>query len=462
MTTTARRPFGILAAFAGPSLPLAALGLPLVVFLPEYYSNALGLPLAAVGAAFMGVRLLDILFDPVMGGIMDRTRSRFGRFRPWLAIGAPLLMLASYMLFMARPGVGVGYLWTWLIVVYAGLSICVLAHTAWASVLESDYNQRSRVYAWWQGGNVIGMILVLILPPILENAVGGGHAAGVQSMGWFIIILLPLTIGAALARVPEPLAPVERHRAGLREYAGLLKRPTVRRILIADLLLGLAPGITGALFFFYFERVKDFDKAQAGILLLIYFLSALVCAPIWTKLARRIGKHKALTVAGITYAVVQGLIVIMPPGNFWLAVPGLILGGLPYSAGPFLLRSMLADVGDEERLASGADRTGLLYAILAGTAKVGYALAVGITFVALDKLGFNAQGAGDPQAGIAGLQALFAFAPAALGLLAAWVCFGYPLDAARHAEIREQLALRDGGPPPTTDLEPDAVHVPAQ
>ncbi|HYG25840.1 MAG TPA: MFS transporter [Caulobacteraceae bacterium] len=458
----ARQKPGTLAAFAGPCLPLAALGLPLVVYLPEYYSNALGLPLAAVGAAFMGVRLLDILFDPFIGGVMDRTRTKWGRFRPWLALGAPLLIVASYMLFMAKPGVSVGYLWLWLIVVYAGLSICVLAHTAWGSILSADYNQRSRIYTWWQAGNVVGMILVLVLPPLLENAVGGDHAAGIQAMGWFIIVLLPLTIGASLMAVPEPVAPVERHRAGLREYAGLLKRPTIQRILIADLLLGLAPGITGALFFFYFERVKDFDKGEAGILLLIYFLSALVCAPIWTRLARKIGKHKALSVAGVVYAVVQTLIVIMPNGNFALAVPGLILAGLPYSAGPFLLRSMLADVGDEERLASGADRTGLLYAILAGTAKIGYALAVGITFVALDVLGFNAQGGGDPQAGMAGLQALFVVGPAVLGLVAAWVCFGYPLDENRHAEIQDQLAARDAIPPVGTELDPDAVHVPAQ
>lgn len=457
-----RQPASTLAAFAGPTLPLAALGLPIVVYLPEYYANSLGLPLAAVGAAFMGVRLLDILFDPIMGGIMDRTRSRWGRFRPWLAAGAPLLILATWMLFMAERGVGVGYLWFWLIVIYAGMSICVLAHTAWAAVLSSDYNQRSRIYSWWQAGNVVGMILVLVLPPLLESVAGGDHATGIQAMGWFIIILLPLTIGASLARVPEPVAPVERHRAGLREYVGLLKRPTVQRVLVADLLLGLAPGITGALFFFYFERVKDFDKAEAGILLLIYFLSALVCAPVWTALARRMGKHRALTVAGVVYAVVQMAIVILPPGAFWLAVPGLILAGLPFSAGPFLLRSMLADISDEERLATGADRTGLLYAVLAGTAKLGYALAVGITFVSLDLLGFNAQGAGDPQSGLLGLQLLFAIAPAVMGLLAAWVCFGYPLDARRHAEIREQLAVRDGGPPPTADLEPDAVHVPAQ
>src|SRR5215210_16993 len=103
---TSGPPSGVLAAFAGPCLPLAAMGLPLVVYLPEYYSNALGLPLATVGAAFMGVRLLDIMFDPFIGGVMDRTRTRWGRFRPWLALGAPPLMLATYALFMAAHGVG--------------------------------------------------------------------------------------------------------------------------------------------------------------------------------------------------------------------------------------------------------------------------------------------------------------------------------------------------------------------
>ena len=460
--TASRQPAATLGAFAAPSLPLAALGLPLVVYLPEYYSNALGLPLAAVGAAFMGVRLLDILFDPFMGGVMDRTRSKFGRFRPWLAVGTPLLMLASYMLFMARPGVTAGYLWFWLVVVYAGISIAVLAHTAWAAVLSADYNQRSRIYSWWQGGNVAGMILVLLLPPLLEAMYQGDHAAGVRSMGWFITLLLPVTVGLALWRVPEPVAPVERHRAGFREYLGLLKRPTVQRLLTADLLLGLAPGITGALFFFFFERVKHFDKIEAGILLLVYFVAALLFAPLWTRASRRIGKHRALCVAGCTYAVIQMAIFIMPPGEFWLAVPGLILAGIPFSAGPFLLRAMMADVGDEERLATGADRTGLLYAILSGTAKLGYALSVGITYVSLQAMGFNAQGGASPQTGVFGLQLLFAIGPSVLGLLAAWVMFRYPLDAVRHAEIRDALALRDGGPPPTTDLEPDAVHVPAQ
>jgi GPH family glycoside/pentoside/hexuronide:cation symporter len=73
---TGRRSSWTLAAFAAPCLPLAALGLPLVVYLPEYYVSDLGLSLSVVGAAFLLVRLADIILDPILGGVMDRTRTR--------------------------------------------------------------------------------------------------------------------------------------------------------------------------------------------------------------------------------------------------------------------------------------------------------------------------------------------------------------------------------------------------
>src|SRR5690606_15715812 len=222
-----RRSGWTLAALAGPCLPMAGLGLPLVVYLPEHYTNELGLPLGAVGLAFMGVRLLDILFDPFIGGVMDRTRSRFGRFKLWFAIGTPVVMLATYMLFMARPGVSVGYLWLWLLVIYAGFSITTLAQLAWAAGLSANYDQRSRIYAWWQAGNVVGIILVLTLAPLLSSLGVSGDAAGVAAMGWFILALMPVTVALAIAAVPERAAPPAVHKAGLAEYLALIRRPSV-------------------------------------------------------------------------------------------------------------------------------------------------------------------------------------------------------------------------------------------
>jgi Na+/melibiose symporter-like transporter len=447
-----RRSSWSLAAFAAPCLPIAALGLPLVVYLPEFYASELGLSLSAVGAAFLIVRLIDIVFDPFIGGMMDRTRTRWGRFRPWLVMGAPLVMIGAFALFMAQPGIGPIYLWFWLVVTYAGYSMVVLSHTAWASVLSRDYEQRSRVYGWWQAGNVVGMILVLTLPPIMTYFFKGDHAAGIRSMGWFIVILIPLSVLLATRTVGEPVAPLIRHASGLTQYLDLIKRRSVRQLLIADLLMGLAPGIAGALFFFFFERIKGFGKTEAGLLLLLYFVSALTGASIWPSLAKRLGKHRALAVASVVYAVVQVCAVLTPSGNSWAGALVLILAGLPYSAAPLLVRSMMADIGDEERLASGADRTGLLYAIVNGTVKLGHALAIG-AFPLLALLGFDPK---LPTAlGDTALIALYSVVPAVLGLVVAVVMLRYPLDATRVAEIQRQLAVRDAAARPQHEPEPD-------
>lgn len=437
-----RRSGWTLAALAAPCLPLAGLGLPLVVYLPEYYASDLGLSLGVVGSAFFAVRLLDMAFDPFMGGVMDRTRSRFGRFRLWFVLGTPLVMLASYMLFMAEPGVTGVYLWFWLLVIYGGFSITTLSQVAWASVLSANYDQRSRIYAWWQGGNIVGLILVLALPALLAKLQAADHGAGIRAMGWFIVVLLPLAVALAVLKVPEPRVISSPERAGLGEYFKLMSRPTVIRLLVVDLFVAIGPAITGALFFFYFEHVKGFDKGAASLLLLIYFVGGLLGAPIWTNLAFRIGKHRALAVSGLFYALVTAGVTFMPPGAFLPAAVMMVLIGLPYSAGAFLLRAMMADVGDEERLERGVDRTGLLYALLSGTSKVSSAASVGITFPVLDLLGFNPQ---NPNAttGLLGLQVMFLAAPIVLSLLASIIILRYPLTSERHGDIRARLAARD-------------------
>jgi glycoside/pentoside/hexuronide:cation symporter, GPH family len=159
-------------------------------------------------------------------------------------------------------------------------------------------------------------------------------------------------------------------------------------------------------------------------------------------MAFKTGKHKALAISGVFYAIVTGAVYFLPAGNYVGAAIMMFLIGLPYSAGAFLLRAMMADIADEERLASGIDRTGLLFAILSGTVKIGSAAAIGITFVGLQLIGFDARTGGGDQ-GLLGLEVMFLVLPILLALLASWIILSFPLTAARHAEIRSALAERD-------------------
>ena len=195
---------GALAIFSGPALPLAALALPLVVYLPHFYAAQMGISLAAVGVIFSIVRLLDIVLDPILGAVMDRTHTRFGRFRPWMAASVPILILASFLVFMPPKGVGAPYVIGSLLLLYGGYSMAVVGHLAWGGTLAPNYNDRSRIFGWVQAFTVGGMILVLVFPIIIAKLVPNGDAAGVASMGWFVIVLTPLTIALALWRIREP------------------------------------------------------------------------------------------------------------------------------------------------------------------------------------------------------------------------------------------------------------------
>jgi len=438
-----RRSNGVLAAFAASCLPYAALGLPVYVTLPEFYASHIGVDLGLVGAVFLIIRLADVLVDPFLGALIDRTSTKWGRYRVWMGIGAPILLLSVFMLFMVERGAGAAHLVTWLVVMYLGFSISVLSQTSWAAVLSPDYDQRSRVYAWWQAANIVGVLAVLAIPVIVQQGGYGDYVDAVRLQGWFILAALPITLAITFRFVPEPKDVAPPAHGGLNAYLSLFRSPAVRRLLVSDLMLGAGRGTVAVLFFYFFESARGFDRAQTSTLLAIYFVAGLVGAPVWAKLAYKIGKHGALAVASVYFAVtLAATALLVPAGNFGIAAAAIFATGLAFGAADLLLRAMMADVSDEVKLAQNADRTALLFSILTATSKLGYAVSVG-TFMLLKAAGFNpAPGATNTPEAILGLEWLFTGLPVALLLVSAWVLRGYPLDQRRHAEIRAALDAR--------------------
>jgi Na+/melibiose symporter-like transporter len=438
-----RRSNAVLAAFAGPCLPYAAVGLPLAVTLPAFYSQYVGLSLGAVGTAFLAVRLIDIFFDPVVGWGMDRTRSKWGPYRTWLTIGTPVLMLAVWAIFFVQPGAGFGYLFGWLLVLYLGFSITTLAQLAWGAVLAPEYDQRSRLYGWWQAANIVGVLIALFIPTLVMKLGLGTYEDGVRDMGWFILISLPLTLLVAVLIAPEPQTVKARPHGALKAWVALFRRQAVRKVLVCDLYLGIAPGITGALLFFYFESIKGFDRGQSQIFMVLYFVAGLIAAPFWSWLAVRLGKDRALQIASLAFAVLYAAVGFLPAGNFTVTAIGLFIAGLPYAAGLLLTRAMMADVADEVRLETGEDRMGLLFSLLSLTTKAGYAISVG-TLIILGWVQYNqTPGAANSALALTTLQVLFLAVPTVLLVASALALKAYPLNAVRHAQVRAELAVRD-------------------
>jgi GPH family glycoside/pentoside/hexuronide:cation symporter len=433
-------------AFSSATLPLAALGVAMGVYLPRHFAAHIGISLAAVGAAFATVRLIDIGVDLLLGIAMDRTKTRLGRYRAWMIFGSPVLILAVAMLFLAPAGISVGYLIAWLLVLYGGTSILGLAHTAWAANLVPTYNERARVFGALTAVGVIGSILVLAVPPVMSMMGRESDEAGVRAMGWLVMLLVPVTVALATIRTPEQ---INLDHAGahfqLSDYWRLVSRPSMARIMAADLFLTLGPGWMSALYLFYFIDVLGFTAEQASLLLAVYVIAGLVGAPLIGRLAVKISKHRAVIVATVGYSLILILISFLPrDGNIAAAVVPMFIAGFLAAGFGVLLRAMTADVADEVRLEQGKERAGLLYALTTLTTKISSAFSIWLSFSLLAQLGYQAQaGAQNAPQAIEALRLAYLSGPIVFVTLGGLCFLGYSLSAERHADIRRQLDERD-------------------
>jgi Na+/melibiose symporter-like transporter len=427
-----------LLAFAAPSLAIYALQLAITVHLPRYFATHMGLSLAAVGSAFALVRAVDIPLDPLLGLMIDHTRTPLGRYRPWALAGPPVMMAALWALIHPPVPLGEGSLAAVLFVLFLGYSALYLSQLAWAASLATDYQARSRVFAAITGVGVAGAVAVLVVP-VLSARFGGSEAAGVEDMVWFVIAAAPASALLMAWVTPDPPPPPDRRRFQMRDYARLLARPNVLRLLASDLFVQLGPNWMAALYLYDFTLVKGFSVASANLLLLVY-VAAGFGAPAVSALARRIGKHRALMACTSLFALCVAATPLLPRAGFLPAAGLMAAAGAAFAGFTVLTRALAADIADEARLESGRDSTALVFALTNATTKLATAFALFLTFHALQRAGFHAgQGAVNSRRALRALELIFLCGPIVF-VTAGGLCFaGYRLDAARHAEIRRAL-----------------------
>jgi glycoside/pentoside/hexuronide:cation symporter, GPH family len=429
------------AAFAAPAGPLLALSLPTIIFLPPYFASHLGIPLAVVSAIFLGARVFDLLIDPMMGGLQDRTRSSFGRRRFWLAATCVPLMFMIWWVFLGLPpGVGQPVAALTIFLLYFVGAAMIIAHLSWAAELIPTYHGRTHVLGMVQTASMIGQVLMLLIAGFIAQSPSGTSAGAVHAMGWTLIFLLPVTTLLALL-VREEQRPPQPHLSLKESLRVLMQNKSAQRVLLPDLLLGVAQGVSGGLFLFYFQMILNFES-ESQTLLAIYFLAGLAGVPIWWIAARRFGKHRALQGALIYTAATTLPLLILPPGNFGITAPYMAVAGLAQGGGVLLTRALMADVVDEDELACGARRSGLYFGLLLTTSKLGIASGP-ITYAILGLVGFSAiEGAQNSAAALNTLAALFIGVPIVLCLLSMWSLQNYPLDEARQRQLAEAIEAR--------------------
>ena len=433
-----RLPVKILLAFGLPGFPLAALTVPLYIYLPAFYADEMGLGLGAVGGVLLAARLWDVVIDPLVGVLSDRWTTRIGRRRPWLIVGTPLALFAVYRLFLPASGVGATYLFIWTMALYLAWTILLLPYYAWAAELSRDYHERARIAGFRESFVILGTLAAAGLP-----ALHGGRATGAAALALLaglMMVALPIAVTTALVVAPDrPAAPITvpgADAAGRRWRAIVENRP-FRRLIAAYLLNGLANAFTATLFTLFASHVVRVAD-QTGALLFVYFLAGIVSVPFWLMLSRRLGKHRAWAISLVWSCVWFAGAPALGAGDLaWYALIS-VMTGIGLGADLTLPSAMQADIVDLDTLGSGARRAGLYFALWTMATKLALAAAVGIAFPLLDRAGFDPARDNEGFALIA-LALLYASLPVALKLATTALVWNYQLDAAAHARLRAHL-----------------------
>ncbi|BAZ94121.1 Na+/melibiose symporter [Thiohalobacter thiocyanaticus] len=425
-----------LLAYGVTGLPLAALGLPLYVFLPAFYAGLPEVGLAAAGIAILLARSLDVFTDPLIGYWCDRSSQGSRLLRPLMLAGTLLLLFGISRLFMPPADVGGAYLFLWSLVSYTGWTLITVPYLAWGAELTQAYHARTSVTVAREAFTILGTMLMIALPLLT------GHtdqlARLMQNAAWLLYLLLPTAVLVTLAGTP---APGPRRATAPGYLRALMEDPLLRRLSLAFFSNSMANAIPASLIILYVETVLQ-AGASLPLFLGAYFFSGLVALPLWQALARRLGKARTWALSMLLASLAFLGVLVLGPGDVAAFTLICLLTGASLGIDMALPASIQADVAEQQRLVSGQHRTGTLFGLWSLLTKLALAMAVGIAFPLLSLSGFES---GQPATATQTLwlTLLYALLPVIIKLYATWLVWRLPLTETNLLTLRDSARSRE-------------------
>ena len=453
-------PLSIKLSYGAPSFAGAAMAIPIGIHLTIFYSDTILVPLGFIALVKAMARALDAVTDPMMGWISDRTNTRWGRRRPWMAIGAPLCAIAFYFMFTPPADVTGVDAATWFAVTYVMYylfhTVYIIPHYGLGPELTLNYNDRSVLFGIREGFVVAGTLVAAVMPPVLISWMGGdreGYTAFALIFGSLLVILyLNLVVRirerpSFLTRESNPLIP------GVRR----VMRNRVFRLLLVVYLIGSITGAIPGLMMPYFTKyvLQPEDPGKwLAIFLACYFMGGFLFLPIWVSLAKKFEK-KPIWLIGYLPGVFGSIsLFFLGEGDLIPAMIILTLAGTGFSAGLFLGPAMQADVIDYDELHTGKRREAQYSALWSIMTKFMVIPSMSVPLAILASVGYapNVEQSETVQFTI---RAIFCLGPAATALIAFSIGWFYPLTRAKHEEIWKGIAAHKRG---ETVMDPITGH----
>ena len=431
-------------------------------YLMIFYTDVFGLPAAVVGTMFLITRIWDSAFDPIVGVVADRTRSRWGKFRPyllWLAVPFGIIGVLTFVTPDWSPTGKLVYAYvtySLMMMIYSAINV---PYASLLGVMSPNPKERNTLSTYRMTFAYIGSFIALLLfMPLVNFFSGNSKDLGDQQTGWtmavvVIAILCIILFFGCFAWTKERVKPIKEAQNPLKEdLKDLFKNKPWWILLGAGVAALVFNSIRDGATVYYFKYfVVEEDYATVSFFGMSFVLSGLylalgqaaniigviAAAPV----SNRIGKRNTYMWAMIIATVLSVIFYWFDKEDLiWMFVFQALISICAGSIFP-LLWSMYADCADYSELKTGNRATGLIFSSSSMSQKFGWAIGTAITGWLLGFFGFQANAVQSEEA-ISGIKMFLSFLPAVGTILSVVFISMYPLTEKKMKDITTELECK--------------------
>lgn len=421
----------------------------LVLFLMYYYTDVVGLNPAAIGTMFLVTRIFDGVVDFTMGLVADRTRTRWGRFRPWLIwMAIPFAAIATLTFWSPSGSAGNKLLYAWVTygLLMAAYSAINIPYGALSGVMTANPLERTSLNAWRMGLARVGSVIVSGATIWMVMRLGQGDEAQGYSLTMLAYgCLAVLLYGTCFALTRERVSGSQARNAVSVDLRMLsLNRPWMILFILgialfANMIVSLSSTI-------YFVRDYIGNPAMVSVFMLASSLATFIGVPFTRASVRRFGKKKTFIAAQVAIAALMIWTYFIPASSVYAIITLRVAAfALIWFSSP-LLWTMIGDSADYGECRLGVRATGVIFSAATCSHKIGMGLGGAIVGWMLSAYGYS-DTAIQSDAAIEGIRILHCLLPAAGSLVLVAIMLAYPLTEADCEAFEQELGRGVEGKP---------------
>jgi GPH family glycoside/pentoside/hexuronide:cation symporter len=423
------------------------------------YGMILGMNPAVIGLVFALMRFYDAFTDPLMGWISDNTRSRWGRRRPYIFIGALLGGLTFALLWLPAASwsevAKTVYFVVLSVLFYTSYTIMSVPAEALGWELTPDYAERTRLMSWFSLGVRVALLILPWMFAWTQSSVWANEQQGLRVVGALFGLVFALTGILPAIFCKERNFEIAK-KEGRQKFSETLKLSFSNRTFLLVCAVTLFSIFAGTVYMLFGTHLSvyylyDGDRAAGGKFFGIFGSAAAIVGVIAIVAINRffaeVDKKRLLLVSiGVSLAGWLAAIWLITPAFPWLTLIPVCCNSLGVAVFWMLIGSIMADVADEDEFKNGHRREGALAAFLAFLAKAGGTITAVLGGFVLSMTGFDTALDLQNDQTLVGMKILYVGFPLVGYLIAFLFAWRYPLGKERMLEIRTELEARRGPP----------------